>query len=95
MTTAWKKNCPPPYGFECEQDGTLHPSEVEQAILLHALRSKSEGSTNSAIAAQLNTKGFQTRNGNPWNRHSLARAIKSYQQVDPGIDPGIESLPVR
>jgi len=75
----WTQKGEAPYGFELDSEGTVFKSYVEQAILKFIQENKSKLSL-SNLAKGLNLKGFETRNGKPWDRHSIRRALKSLEK---------------
>jgi hypothetical protein len=70
----WTLGKTPPYGYECDKEGNLFESDVEQHIL-RLFRELSETLSMRQFATYLNEHGFQTRQGKPWKQHSVWRDL--------------------
>jgi DNA invertase Pin-like site-specific DNA recombinase len=66
-----------PYGYELAPDGTmLRPCHAEQAVLSIIRELRGAGMTLVAIAAELNRRGLQRREGGNWEHTFISRILK-------------------
>jgi DNA invertase Pin-like site-specific DNA recombinase len=75
----------PPYGYEVDPDSPLNdngqhtrirPCKKEQAIIQECGELRARGYGMTMIADELNRRGRRQRNGKPWRRQSVGRALK-------------------
>ncbi len=65
-----------PYGFDLSDDGvTLVENDAEQAVIHQARELKASGLSLRAIAAELNKRGFNARNGSVFQANQIARMV--------------------
>ena len=61
---------------KCEGRHAYGEKQGEQAILDHIVTLSKTGLGCSVIAATLNSEGFETRSGKPWNRSTISKILK-------------------
>ena len=81
MPAIWEQNSLPPYGYECDENGMLYLSEVEETVLNIIKVKQDKGQSLTLIAQFLNEQGYETRQGKKWNRHSVRRALNSNRSI--------------
>jgi DNA invertase Pin-like site-specific DNA recombinase len=66
-----------PYGFELAADGkTLAPCQREQDVIALVRQLREQGETLQAIAATLNDRGIERREGGQWDHQFISRLLK-------------------
>ena len=65
-----------PYGFDLADDGVrLVPNEAEQAVIAEAVELRAAGLSLRAVSAELDRRGFRSRNGKPFAATQIARLV--------------------
>ena len=75
-----------PYGLQVANDcSRLVDNPVETEIIIRALDMIVEDCPLSRVASELNRRGFQTRDGNPWTPTALFNLLPRMIQVGPRL----------
>jgi hypothetical protein len=73
-----------PYGLRVSDDcKRLESDPIERQVLMQMMDLVTQDSSYSEIVAQLNSKGYRMRNGQPWNRVAVFRMIPRLIEVGP------------
>jgi DNA invertase Pin-like site-specific DNA recombinase len=66
-----------PFGYGLAPDGkTLAPCQAEQKVIALVRQLREQGETLQAIAATLNSRGIQRREGGRWDHQFISRLLK-------------------
>ncbi|WP_257306667.1 recombinase family protein [Geothrix campi] len=76
-----------PYGFQLKED-RVWPFAPEMVVIAWVNRSRLEGMSLRAIAAELAAEGIYSRTGRPFNPAQLHRMLKIAPKYFTGDDPG-------
>jgi hypothetical protein len=77
---------PAPYGFEVAEDGRhLEENVAEMEVLRHIMKGVVNDRPLTAIAGELNGRGFRTREGEEWNPARVFRLMPALIDNGPRI----------